>query len=250
MGPVLVAGLLSFVIGGILGLLGGGGGILAVPLLVYVVGIDARPAIAASLLFVGSTSAVGTALAAREGRVRWKTGAVLAAGSMMGAFLGGRLARFVPERALLVALAVVMLATASAMLRSRDERASEPRPLAIGRVLAIGAAVGVVSGLVGAGGGFLIVPALTLFGGLSMREAVGTSLFVIAAQSFAGFAGHLGHVELPLRLVAAMIGTAALGVVFGSSLTKRASPRALKRGFGVMVFATALFMLGQQLRGP
>lgn len=247
MGELILAGILSSLIGVILGLLGGGGGILAVPLLVYVVGVAAKPAIATFLFFVGATSAVGTALATRAGRVRWKVGGLFAAGSMAGAFLGGQLAQFVHERALLVALAAVMLATALAMLRGREESADTRRPLAVGRIPVVGAAVGVVSGLVGAGGGFLIVPALTLFGGLAMREAIGTSLFIIAAQSFAGFIGHVTHVALDWRLLAITTTAAILGMYAGSTLGKRVSTQALKRGFSALVFVTGSFVLGREL---
>lgn len=247
MNNLVVAAALSLLVGAVLGLLGGGGGILAVPLLVYVVGVAAKPAIATSLFFVGATSAAGAVLAAREGRVRWKMGGLFGAGSMSGAFAGGELARFVPESLLLGALATVMLVTAIAMLRDRGERDEGQRPIAVGRVLAIGAAVGVVSGLVGAGGGFLIVPALTLFGGLAMRDAIGTSLFVISIQSFAGFAGHVRHVELSVELIAVMTVAAIAGMVAGRSLGERVSAAALKRGFAGLVLATGLFMLARQL---
>lgn len=247
MGAFVLAGLLSLLIGVILGLFGGGGGILAVPLLVYVVGVAAKPAIATSLFFVGGTSAVGAALAAREGRVRWKMGGLFGAASMTGAFLGGQLARFVPEPVLLGALATVMLVSALAMLRRRNESTEPQRPIAVGRMLVIGSAVGVVSGLVGAGGGFLIVPALALFGGLAMREAIGTSLFVIAMQSFAGFAGHVTHVALDWHLLAVTITAAVLGVYAGSTLGKRVSAQVLERGFAALVFLTGSFVLGKEL---
>lgn len=243
-----LAGVFSVLIGAVLGLLGGGGGILAVPMLVYVVGVDPKPAIALSLFFVGATSAVGTTLAARAGRVRWKLGGLFGLGSMASAFLGGKLAQLVPERVLLGGLAAVMLITALAMFRGgRNEGRAGGRPLAIGRVLGIGAAVGVVSGLVGAGGGFLIVPALTLFGGLAMHEAIGTSLFVIAMQSFAGFAGHVTHVEVDRGLMAVMTLSAIVGMIIGSVLARRVSAHALKRGFAGMVLVTGLFVLGRQL---
>lgn len=247
MGALVLAGIFSVLIGTVLGLLGGGGGILAVPLLVYVVGVPTKPAIATSLFFVGATSAVGAVLATRKNHVRWKMGGLFGAGSMAGAFVGGRLVPFVPERVLLGVLSTVMLVTALAMLRDRREPAEARRSTAIGHMLAIGAAVGIVSGLVGAGGGFLIVPALTLFGGLAMRDAIGTSLFVIAIQSFAGFAGHVGHVELSFTLVAIMTAAAIVGMFLGSTLGKHVSARALKYGFAGLVLVTGLYVLGRQL---
>src|SRR5690606_34950938 len=131
---LVLTGFLTLLIGGALGLLGGGGGILAVPLLVYVVGIGAKPAIAMSLFLVGTTSLVGAAVQARAGRVRSKVGVSLGATSMAGAFVAGRLAAFVPEGVLLAGLGTVMLLTALAMLRGRRSRASA-RPLALVRVL-------------------------------------------------------------------------------------------------------------------
>lgn len=244
---MLLAALLSLLIGALLGLLGGGGGILAVPMLVYVVGVEVKTAIATSLFFIGATSAVGAALAAREGRVRWATGALFGGGSMAGAFLGGRLARFVPERALLLGLGAVMLATAVAMVRGRPSPVGGPRPSAAGPVLALGGAVGVVSGLVGAGGGFLIVPALTLLRGLALRDAIGTSLFIIAVQSFAGVLGHLGHAELSMGLVATLTVTAMLGMAGGRALGGRLPAPALTRGFAALVLVTGLFLLGRPL---
>jgi uncharacterized membrane protein YfcA len=140
----------------------------------------------------------------------------------------------------------VMLLTAISMLRGRRV-ASEPRALRLAPALALGAGVGIVSGLVGAGGGFLIVPALTLFAGLAMHEAVGTSLFVIAAQSFAGFLGHAPHAHIgwPLALVA--VGAAIVGSLAGARLGGRVPAPALRRGFAWLVIAMAIFIAFQQL---
>lgn len=247
MATLLLAGLLSLLIGGTLGLLGGGGGILAVPMLVYVVGVAAKPAIAASLFLVGMTSLVGTAVQARAGRVRWKLGATFGAGSMAGAFAGGRLAQWVPERVLLLGLAGVMLVTALALLRGRVRAGEADRSLSLARVLSIGAAVGLLSGLVGAGGGFLIVPALTLFGGVAIHEAIATSLFIITLQSFAGFTGHVSHVSLDWQLLSAMTGSAVIGMLSGSALGERVSPHRLKQAFAALIFVTGLFVLARQL---
>lgn len=244
---VVLAGVLALLVGVVLGMLGGGGAILMLPMLVYVVDVEPKAAIATSLFVVGSTSLVGSAVHARAGRVQWRLGAAFGAAAMGGAFAGGRVAYAVPATALLAAFALVMLVTATAMLRGRAASVVAPRRLALGRVLVLGAAVGVVSGLVGAGGGFLIVPALTLFGGLTMRDAVGTSLFVIALQSFAGFAGHIAHVELDWTLAGVVAGAAVLGTVVGAFLGKAASPDALRRGFAWLVLAMGLFMVGRQL---
>ena len=132
---------------------------------------------------------------ARAGRVRWRTGLLFGAAGMAGAYGGGRLAAFVPPAVLLAGFAVMMLATATAMLRGRhDGPGRQRRELPVARVLLDGVVVGLVTGLVGAGGGFLVVPALALLGGLPMPVAVGTSLVVIAMKSFAGLAGYLSTV--------------------------------------------------------
>lgn len=239
---MLLAGVLSLLIGVVLGLLGGGGAILTLPILVYVLRVEPKTAIAMSLFVVGATSTAGSVVHARAGRVRGKLGAIFGAAAMAGAFGGGRLARFVPATVLLVGFALVMLVTALAMLR-RTSRAAEPRPLALGRLLLLGAVVGFVSGLVGAGGGFLIVPALTLLGGLRMREAVGTSLFVIALQSFAGLAGHVGHVTVDWPLATVIAAAAVVGAVAGAHLGRRVSPDALRRSFAWLVLAMGFVML-------
>lgn len=246
MGSLLSAFTLFLLIGGVLGLLGGGGGILTVPVLVYVVGVEPKPAIAMSLLLVGVTSSFGAALQARTAQVRWKLGGILGLVSMASAFVGGRLAELVPERVLLGGLGTVMILTALAMLKGRSESGPSPS-LGFGRVLLIGVAVGMVSGLVGAGGGFLIVPALTLLGGFAMREAIGTSLVVISLQAFAGFAGHASHVALDWQLVAILTSAATLGLLASTLLGKRLSAETLRRAFALVVLATGLFVIGRQL---
>jgi uncharacterized membrane protein YfcA len=242
----------SLLIGVSLGLLGGGGSILTVPLLVYVLGVEPKTAIAMSLLVVGVTSATAVVVHARAGRVRWRTAFLFGAGGMSGAFLGGRGARFLPPGALLLLFSGVMVAAAVAMLRRKEAAAGqptasvqEPAHLPVPRVLAQGLGVGVLSGLVGAGGGFLIVPALVLVG-LPTPVAMGTSLVVISLQCFAGLLGHLDHVHLPWGLTAAVIGTAVSGSFLGGRLAGRISPASLRKGFAVFVLGIACFMLVKQ----
>ena len=242
----------SLFIGVSLGLLGGGGSILTVPLLVYILGVEPRTAIAMSLLVVGITSASAVVVHARAGRVRWRTAFVFGAGGMSGAFLGGRMAQWVPPGLLLLLFSTIMVAAALAMLRRKEAPAvpggAERTPvlLPVPRVLAQGAAVGLLSGLVGAGGGFLIVPALVLVG-LPTQAAVGTSLAVISLQCFAGLLGHLGHVQLPWGLTAAVVSTAVGGSFLGGRLAGHVSPRALRKGFAVFVLGIACVMLASQV---
>jgi uncharacterized membrane protein YfcA len=244
---------LSSLVGVALGALGGGGSILMVPVLVYVAGMEAKEAIATSLLVVGATSLAGAVTHARAGRIRWRTGMLFGAGGMAGAFGGGILGGYLPGRLLLIGFALMMVATSVAMLRSRPSgTAGSGRDVAVGRALLDGVLVGVVTGLVGAGGGFLVVPALTLLGGLPMAAAVGTSLVVIAMKSFAGLAGYLTGVSIAWDVAVAVTVAAVAGTLLGSRLTGRIPEARLRRLFGWFVLAMGAFVLLEQaaLPGP
>ncbi|GAA1026381.1 sulfite exporter TauE/SafE family protein [Virgisporangium ochraceum] len=243
--------LLAVGIGVSLGLLGGGGSILAVPLLVYVAGLPAKEAIATSLLVVGATSAVGVLPHARAHRVRWRTGLVFGVAGMTGAYAGGRLAAYIPGAALLAGFALMMLATAVAMIRGRRPDPDRPVPheLPVPRVILDGVVVGLVTGLVGAGGGFLVVPALALLGGLPMPVAVGTSLLVIAMKSFAGLAGYLADVHVDWTLALAVTAAAILGSLVGARFAGRIPENRLRATFGWFVLAMGVLVLAQQLPG-
>lgn len=236
--------LLAVVVGVVLGLLGGGGSILMVPLLVYVTGLDTKEAIATSLLVVGVTSATGALSHARGGRVRWRTGAVFGGAGMVGAYVGGRVSEFLPGSVLLAAFAVMMAVTALAMLRGRRDIDPDKvhQQLPVLRVVLDGAVVGLVTGLVGAGGGFLVVPALALLGGLPMPVAVGTSLIVIAMKSGAGLAGYLSSVSIDWPLAAAVTAAAVVGSLVGGPLAGRIEPDRLRKVFGWFVLVMAAFV--------
>ncbi|MCV7216463.1 sulfite exporter TauE/SafE family protein [Mycobacterium crocinum] len=240
---------LAVLVGVSLGLLGGGGSILTVPLLVYVAGMDAKVAIATSLLVVGVTSVVGAFSHARAGRVQWRTAMLFGASSMIGAYSGGQLTRFIPGDALLVAFAVIMVATAIAMLRGRRSTgAGAPqRRMPLLKTAAIGLALGLVTGTVGAGGGFLVVPALVLLGGLTMPAAVGTSLAIIAMNSFAGLAGYLSVMRIDWAVAAMVTAAAVAGALVGVRFADRINPEVLRRAFGWFVLVMASVVLGQQL---
>ena len=230
-----------------LGLLGGGGSILTVPLLTYVAGLDAKHAIAMSLLVVGVTSSIGAIPHARAGRVRWPVAAVFGVAAMSGAYAGGRLARFIPGTVLLVAFAIVMIVAGVAMLRARKDTGSADRPLPVLKILSLGAGVGVVSGLVGAGGGFLLVPALSLLAGLPMPTAVGTSLVVIAVQSYAGLAGHIATENIDWSLAAMVTAAAVAGALIGGRLIRWVDPSTLRQAFGWLVLLMASLVLAEEV---
>ncbi|MDH6247606.1 sulfite exporter TauE/SafE family protein [Mycobacterium sp. OTB74] len=239
----------AVLVGVTLGVLGGGGSILMVPLLAYVAGMDAKVAIATSLLVVGTTSAVGAISHARAGRVQWRVGLVFGAAGMAGAYLGGLLARAIPGTVLLIGFALVMVATAAAMLRGRKNAAQESSggALPIPKALALGLVVGLVTGLIGAGGGFVVVPALVLLGGLSMPVAVGTSLVVITMNSFAGLAGYLSSVQIYWPLALMVTVAAVIGGLIGARLTAYVNPDVLRKAFGWFVLAMSSVIFAQEI---
>lgn len=249
---MIIVVVLAVFVGLSLGLLGGGGSILVVPLLTYVGGLDPREAIATSLFVVGATSLASLIGHARQGNVRWRIGLIFGAAGMVGAFLGGLAGGRLPGTLLMIAFAVMMIATAGAMIRGRKNAGSAPdshdHPL--WRILLDGLVVGAATGLVGAGGGFLVVPALALLAGLPMAAAVGTSLLVIAMKSFAGLAGYLTSVSLNWPLVAAVTGAAILGSVVGVRLNSVVPEAALRKGFGYFVLLMGAFVLSQELPFP
>jgi uncharacterized membrane protein YfcA len=246
---MLIAFLLALLIGVSLGLLGGGGSIITVPVLVYVVGLPAKEAIATSLLVVGVTAAAATWQHARAGNVRWRTGFAFSAAAAGGAYAGGLTADLFSGTVLLLIFAALMIVTAVAMLRGRkDTEAPIPgsaAPLAqrFVTILLEGSVVGFITGLVGAGGGFLVVPALVLLGRVPMREAVGTSLLVIAIKSFAAFAGHVGHVPIDYALAGVVTGAAVLGSLGGAQLARRIDPTVLRQAFAVFVLVMAAYVV-------
>lgn len=246
---IVVALLLAVLVGISLGLLGGGGSILTVPILTYVLGMDPQEAIAASLFIVGTTSAVSVVSHGRAGRVRWRMGLTFGVAGMVGAFTGGFVGGFIPGAVLMLLFAVMMVATATAMIRNGKEspghEAPPTRPLA--RIVLDGFAVGTATGLVGAGGGFLVVPALTLLGGLPVAVAIGTSLLVIAMKSYAGLAGYLFTVQIQWPLVLAFTAIAVAGSFVGTVLAGRIPERALRKGFGIFVLVMGVVVLSQEL---
>lgn len=235
--------LLATLVGISLGLLGSGGSILAVPILVYVAEIEARQAIAASLAIVGTVSLVGALWAWRAGRVRPRTALRFGGYALVGTYAGTQLAHLVTPSFQLALFALVMMAAAASMLRSshQPEPAGPPRHL-----LPAALAVGMLTGLVGVGGGFLIVPALVTLGGVPMVEAVGTSLVVIAMNSAVGVLGYLNHVTLPWPLVGGFVAAAGVGLLIGARLARGFSPAVLKRVFAVLVLLVGTVILAKE----
>lgn len=241
---------LALVFGGLIGiafgLLGGGGSILTVPIFVYVLGADAKPAIAMSLAVVALTSALGALGHWRAGNVNLRVGAVFALVATAGTWLGTRLSVYVPGMVQLSLLAVMMAAAAAVMLRGQPAAAPAGRAR-VGLALLVGSAlaVGGLTGLVGIGGGFLIVPALVALG-VPVREAVGSSLAIIALNAVVGFAGLAGRVPVDWRAVALVAAGTAPGIAFGVRLQPRVSQTRLRRAFAVLLVVVAAMMLYEQ----
>ena len=240
----VIAFALASLIGLSLGMLGGGGSILTVPVLVYVMGFAAKPAIALSLPIVGITSLVGAVVHWRLGNVRLRTAAPFGLLAMVGAFLGAKLAVFLSGAAQLSLLSIVMLVAAAFMMRgTRSVEASSSRSPSPVLIVPVALGVGLLTGLVGIGGGFLVVPALVLLAGVPMRQAVGTSLVVIAMNSASGFLGYLGNVAIDWAFLAGFTAVAVLGMLIGSALSRRVPQAALRRAFAVFLIATGSFVL-------
>ncbi len=243
----LLIALLALLMGTVLGLLGGGGSIMTLPILVYVAGVDPANAIAASLVVVGSTAAVSTIARARQGHVRWKVGLSFGAVAMVGAYVGGRVSDYLPGWLLLSLFAALMIVTSTMMLRGKKAASDAPTQQALWQICLQGLFVGSLTGLIGAGGGFLVVPALVLFAGLPMHQAVGTSLMVITLNSGSGLLGHLSHADVPWQLTLSVAGIAIVGSLVGAAVSSRMPAQLLRKIFAWFVLSMGLFILAKEL---
>jgi uncharacterized membrane protein YfcA len=246
MEPIVVSSLLlSGVIGLSLGIFGGGGSILAVPMLVLVTQLAPAAAVGTSLAMVGTTSLIASYAHHRRGQVKFNVALLFGLSGVVTAFLGAKLTGLVSGSVIMRAFAALMLLVGVGMLFSKGRmgtaKANAPRgrsrPMA--SVLA-GAVVGLVTGFLGVGGGFLVVPALIAFAGLDMREAVGTSLLVIAINSAAGFVGHLGGGQLNAGLITLLTTAAVVGALAGERVARQVSTTKLRRGFGLIVIVVGV----------
>jgi hypothetical protein len=240
-----------------LGLMGGGGSVLALPVLVYVMGVSPKSAIAMTLVIVGTVSLLGLIPHWRAGNVNLKTAAVFGSATMLGTFIGAKIATLpmVTDTFQMMLFAVVMLLAAVFMIRRSmqplkpdDPLAAYPKPVCRYCwiwLLSEGMGVGILTGLVGVGGGFAIVPALVLLAKIPMKQAIGTSLLIIIANSITGFLGYLGHVSLDWHLMISFIFAASLGTLPGAYLARFVSAQKLQKIFGYFLLAVATFVLVQ-----
>jgi uncharacterized protein len=231
-----------------LGFVGGGGAILAVPVLVYVVGEDVKQATTTSLLIVGATALVGAFAHARGGRVRVDLALPVGAGGALGAVAGTTLNRLASPGTILFLFAFVLLGAALAMLRHGDQRRPEQFRSSTKiwlRALPAGACVGLLTGFFGVGGGFLIVPLLVLAFGLPMKTAVGTSLLVIALTSAVALSAHVASGGLDWTLAAVFTAGGIGGVLAGSRISVHLPAARLREAFAVLVIAFAAVLVAR-----
>jgi uncharacterized protein len=234
---------LSSLIGLSLGLIGGGGSILTVPILVYLIGVEPKEAVGMSLAVVGVTSFFSSFLHYKRGNVDFPAGTLFGISGIIGAFAGSPLTQFVSPGILMLLFAGLMFVVAFSMIwrKSNVDESIVHQSNKVKAILA-GFGVGVLTGFLGVGGGFLVVPALVFFGGLTMKKAIGTSLLVIALNCLAGFLGHLNQESFDLKTTALVSILALSGAIGGTILSHKFSAANLQKSFAFLVLAVALFL--------
>lgn len=256
----------SALIGISLGLIGGGGSILTVPVLVYLFGVEPVTATAYSLFIVGSTSLVGVLPKYKDGLVNLKTSVIFGIPSILAVYATRKfIVPLIPDPAfhisdfavtkamLLMGLFALLMVFASySMIRTKKNAETETQDAGVQKfnyagILLEGVVVGVLTGLVGAGGGFLIIPALVLFSKLPMKQAVGTSLLIIAAKSLFGFLGDLGHQAIDWTLLLTVTALAIGGIFIGNVLSRKVDGDKLKKAFGWFVLIMGIYILAKEL---
>lgn len=240
----------------VLGLFGSGGSIIAMPALMYLLNVEAKSAIAMSMGIVAVTATISGWDNWRRGNVDLKVAMMFGLFGVIGTYGGARLGVYTPVQVQLTLFALVMYAAAWKMLQAKKQPIAQLAtaggpPLSedenisahMGHIAAHGVGVGVLTGLVGVGGGFLIVPALVLLSGIPMKLAIGTSLVIVAAKSYSGFAGYVGAVPVDWTVMALFTSVTVAGSFVGTRIAHRFSQETLKRSFGYFLVFVASYML-------
>jgi len=253
----------ALIVGLILGLIGGGGSILTVPLLVYLLGYNPIIATAYSLFVVGTTSLVGTIQKFKEGLVDVKTGLAFSFPSFIAVYLSRRyLVPNIPETlfeigrftltkdmSIMVFFALIMLIASVSMIKkgkNQDETLSTKQPYY--QTFIQGVIIGTITGLIGAGGGFLYVPALVLWANIPMKKAVGTSLIIVTINSLIGFTGDMQTLDIEWSFLLTFTAISIIGIVLGTYLSKFISGNKLKKSFGFFVLVMAFYIMYKELK--
>jgi uncharacterized protein len=257
----------SLIIGISLGLIGGGGSILTLPVLVYLFRVQPVLATAYSLFIVGSTSLVGAFPKYKQGLISVKTALIFGIPSIAAVFatrkfivpripdtlfmLGGL--EVTKNLLMMILFAVLMVFASASMIKNKKQDAANeetPQKFNYPLILAEGAFVGMLTGLVGAGGGFLIIPALVLFSKLPMKQAVGTSLLIIAAKSLIGFTGDLSNYDMDWKFLLFITAIAIAGIFLGNWLSVKIASAKLKKGFGWFVLVMGVYIIVKEVFFP
>ncbi|WP_449436894.1 sulfite exporter TauE/SafE family protein [Pedobacter steynii] len=260
----VIAYLAAAFIGISLGLIGGGGSILTMPVLVYLFGISPLLATSYSLFIVGSTSLIGAINNYRKGQVNLKAALFFGAASIITVFATRKfIVPAIPEHlftiagyavssglATMVFFGVLMLMASISMIKSKskDELDQECKDcIKFFKLLGYGVAIGLVTGLLGAGGGFLLIPALVFLLKLPMKKAIGTSLLIIALNSLIGFVGDLGHFDIQWKFLLSVSAIAITGLLVGNLISKRIAGAQLKKGFGLFVLIMGIYIIVKEI---
>lgn len=245
---MIAALLLGLAVGLILGVVGGGGSIVAVPALVFGVGMSTAQAVPTSLLVVGLSSLAALLPRLRSG-VNWPLVGIVGIAGIPAAWAGAAVGKFLDPNILMLAFAVIMVLAGIRMLRPPKEAdgpcgSGDGRSMrrCVPRALAVGVLVGFLTGLLGVGGGFLITPALTIFLGLSIKQAVGSSLAIIVINSAAGYAAHATDYAIDWPITLAFAAPAILGALLAARLSRRLNDTHIRLAFAVLIFAVALWV--------
>lgn len=257
----VVTYLCAFVIGAILGLIGGGGSILTVPLLVYFLSFNPIIATAYSLFVVGSSSFVGVIQKHRKGLVDFKTGLIFIFPSLLAVYFTRRfLVPVIPEivfnyrdfsitkdMSIMLFFAIVMFFASFSMIKSKQKNNTTKSKLPYYKTFFQGIVIGIITGLIGAGGGFLYVPALVLWSGLNMKKAVATSLLIITINSLIGFLGDVQVLEIDWYFLLSFSSLTILGILVGGYYSKFIPSKKLKKSFGWFVLLMSFYILSKEL---
>ncbi|WP_282123880.1 sulfite exporter TauE/SafE family protein [Algibacter mikhailovii] len=252
----------ALIVGLVLGLIGGGGSILTVPLLVYLLGYNPVVATAYSLFVVGTSSMVGTYQKYKEGLVDFKTGLAFSFPSFIAVYLSRRyLVPGIPEHlfslggytltkdmGIMLFFAIIMLFAAISMIKKGEPEDTQSSGQPYYKTFFQGVVIGTITGVIGAGGGFLYVPALVLWANIPMKKAVGTSLIIVTINSLIGFIGDIQTLDIEWLFLLTFTGISILGIILGVSLSKFVSSSKLKKSFGVFVLLMAIYIMYKELR--